>query len=70
MRASLAEVKVPSVYLRPIQDRLAPARCLREILGIEPETKVVSIPGPHLLLQSEPQKTAEAVARFLRQLDQ
>jgi pimeloyl-[acyl-carrier protein] methyl ester esterase len=65
----LSQVKVPMLCLRATRDRLVPARCLEEILKIKPAAKAVSIPGPHLLLQREPQKAACAVVDFIRQLE-
>ncbi len=69
VRKELAQVRVPILYLRATEDKL-PAQCAEEILGVKPDTKVVSIAGPHLLIQREPQQAADAVANFLRQLEE
>jgi pimeloyl-ACP methyl ester carboxylesterase len=66
VRNELAQVKVPILYLRATEDKLVPARCMEEILNIRPDTKVVSVTGPHLLIQREPQEIAELVANYLR----
>lgn len=67
-RADLAQVDLPILYIRAEQDRLVNASCLEEILRIKPETSVIAIPGPHLLLQREPVQTAKIVAGFVANL--
>ena len=67
-RAELARIEAPILYIQAAQDRLVPRRCLEEILKIKPQTEAASIDGPHLLLQRAPQKSAEIVERFMRQL--
>jgi pimeloyl-[acyl-carrier protein] methyl ester esterase len=67
-RAELAQVIAPILYLQATDDRLVPASCLEEIQRIKPQTEVVKIAGPHLILQREPEKTAKAIARFMEQL--
>jgi pimeloyl-[acyl-carrier protein] methyl ester esterase len=69
VRAELAQVTVPLLYLRAAGDRIVPPRCLAEIQQIKPETRAVTLDGPHLLSQREPQETARAITDFLRQLD-
>jgi pimeloyl-[acyl-carrier protein] methyl ester esterase len=68
VREELARIAMPILYLRAMQDRLVPARCMEEVLNIHPSAEVASIPGSHLLLQREPKETAAAVASFLCQL--
>jgi pimeloyl-[acyl-carrier protein] methyl ester esterase len=69
VRKELAQVKVPILYLRATEDNLVPARCAAEILHIKRDAEVISIAGPHLLIQREPRRAAEAVLTFLRQLE-
>ena len=69
VRAMLGEVSVPIFYVRAMQDKLVPAQSLAEILKIKPEATVASIPGPHLLFQCEPNRTAKAVEGFVCGLD-
>ena len=67
-RAELAQVDLPILYIQAEQDRLVDASCLGEILRIKPETSVIAIPGPHLLLQRKPVQTARIVAGFVANL--
>jgi pimeloyl-[acyl-carrier protein] methyl ester esterase len=68
VRAELARVAVPLLYLQATEDRVVPARCLDEILAIKPGAVAIRIESPHLILQCEPQKSAEAIARFIEHL--
>jgi pimeloyl-ACP methyl ester carboxylesterase len=69
VRKELAQIRVPTLYLRATEDKLVPAACMEEILRIKPDTTVIAVTGPHLLIQREPRKIAEAIAIFLRQLE-
>ena len=68
VRADLRRIAVPMLYLRARHDRLVRPRCLSEIRRIRPEIRAVTVDGPHLLLQREPQKTAQIVADFVARL--
>lgn len=68
VRKELAQVRVPILYLRATEDKLISARCMEEIVRIRPHSKVISMTGPHLLIQREPLQAAGAIANFLRQL--
>ncbi len=57
VRRELAGLDLPVVYLRGLQDRLVFGNCLRTVVETRPETTVVSVPGPHLLLQVEPERS-------------
>ena len=67
VRAELGRIAVPILYIQAKQDRLVDATCLEDILEIKPQTAVVAIAGPHLLLQKEPQRVAAAIAGFVQQ---
>jgi pimeloyl-ACP methyl ester carboxylesterase len=67
VRAELAQVKVPVLYLQPTKDRLVDPACLEEMQAVKAGRKV-TIEGPHMLLQCEPVVCAEAVAGFVREL--
>jgi pimeloyl-[acyl-carrier protein] methyl ester esterase len=69
VQSDLSKIEIPMLYLRAADDRLIPESCLDAILEIKAKTEVVSVPGPHLLLQREPKRTADVVTNFLLQLD-
>ena len=64
VRNLLDTCQVPLLYLLATQDRVVPRRNLGDILARVPRTQVVSIDGPHLLLQTRPAVAAEAIKRF------
>lgn len=66
VRASLAAAKVPVLYLQASQDRLVRSSAAIEVKASLTSTSVVSIDGPHLLLQACPAAAATVVGRFLR----
>ncbi len=65
VRAELGRVAVPILYIQAQQDRLVSPSCLEELRRIKPQMAVVALAGPHLLLQREPRRAAETVARFV-----
>jgi len=67
--AELERITVPILYIQAKQDRLVSASCVEEIRRIKPQVRVARLDGPHLLLQREPQKSAELVSEFLLGLD-
>ena len=68
VRAELAQVKVPILYVQPTQDRLVDPACMEEIRLVKP-ARTVTIEGPHLLLQTEPALSADAVAGFVQDFE-
>lgn len=68
-RTALSKISIPILYLRAKDDKLVPRAALDETVRLIPETNVVEIPGPHLLLQANPKASAEVVMRFLDGLD-
>jgi pimeloyl-ACP methyl ester carboxylesterase len=69
-RDLLKRVALPLLDLRATQDLLVSARSAGEVLRLAPQTQVTSLPGPHFLLQTQPEAAAAAVKAFLRQLKQ
>jgi pimeloyl-[acyl-carrier protein] methyl ester esterase len=67
-RKALKQVIVPMLYLQATKDRVVPPRCLSEIVAVKPDVTVTQIDGPHLLLQLEPQKSAEIITQFIQQI--
>jgi len=61
VRPHLANAAVPLAYLQATQDRVVQARCGRAIQAVHPGLELTRIPGPHLLLQSEPKACAAAI---------
>lgn len=68
VRSDLANISVPILYLQAKNDRLLRPKCLDEMRSLKGDIRVVEVDGPHFLLQREPQKTAEIVTNFLREL--
>jgi pimeloyl-[acyl-carrier protein] methyl ester esterase len=64
VRAELAEIRVPMLYLQSAKDRLIKARCLEEIAKVRPDVQLSSIPAPHLVMQSQPYQCAEIILEF------
>ena len=65
VRGAVGQIGVPILYIRAEQDRLVSVLCVEELRQIKPEMAVVALKGPHLLLQRQPQRAAEAVVRFI-----
>jgi pimeloyl-[acyl-carrier protein] methyl ester esterase len=65
VKEDLAKTKVPMMYIQAENDRLVRTGCFREVQRLRPDTVLASVPGPHLLFQREPRKTAEAIVRFI-----
>ncbi len=56
---------VPALYLCGRGDRLLGRRGLRTVLALKPDTTVVEIDGPHLLLQARPVEALREIERFI-----
>ncbi|SNT30966.1 Pimeloyl-ACP methyl ester carboxylesterase [Granulicella rosea] len=67
VRAELAQIAVPVLYVLAKGDRLVGQEALREIRRCLPGVEVVRVPGPHLLAQREPKRMVEILCRFLEQ---
>jgi sigma-B regulation protein RsbQ len=67
VRWELAQVTAPVLYIQARNDRLVRYSSLGTIKAIKPNTSVVVLDAPHLLLQAQPRKAAEAVKNFVRQ---
>ena len=65
--SSMAEVRVPTLYLRARHDRLVSLRSFERIASIRPDVRVAEFDAPHLLLQSVPDEAADAVLCFARE---
>jgi len=61
----LRRCPVPLLYLRAALDRLVPARCSALIAKCKPDSQIVTLAAPHLLLQTNPADAIAAIARFI-----
>jgi pimeloyl-[acyl-carrier protein] methyl ester esterase len=67
VRAELAQVKVPVLYLQPTKDRLVDPGCLGEMQAVKPG-RTAMIESPHLILQCEAKIAGEAITGFVTEL--
>ena len=67
VRVELAQIAAPILYLQAQRDCLIGGTSFTVVKGIQPQTAVVVFDAPHLLLQSQPQRIADAVVGFLHQ---
>ena len=67
-RAALACVRCPVLDLRATHDRVVPARSTNEVARIATHAHAVSLEGPHLLLQAQPERSARALGDFLHSI--
>ncbi|HWX38014.1 MAG TPA: alpha/beta hydrolase [Candidatus Sulfotelmatobacter sp.] len=68
-RKELAQIKIPMLYLQGENDRLIKARCFEEIQKIRPDVQLASISAPHLVLQHQPDKSAEIILKFCSSIE-
>ena len=62
--AELRNCPVPVLYLQARGDWVVGRRSWQAIEAVRPETELVTLPGPHLVLQTSPRQAAEAIAEF------
>ena len=63
--AALTRLRVPVLCLRASADRLVPASAALEIARLCPQARILTLPGPHCLLQAAPREAAHAIAEFI-----
>ncbi|HJW73103.1 MAG TPA: alpha/beta hydrolase [Geothrix sp.] len=68
--ALLADIRVPVLALCASQDRLVPKAATRWIRVHLPNLDIVTLQGPHWLLQARPDAAAQAITAFLGRLPQ
>lgn len=59
------QIKSPVLYLQGQQDRLVGSRCAKMVMQALPSTQIKTIKAPHLVLQTQPQESVNAMVRFL-----
>ncbi len=60
----LKEIQVPILYLKAAHDHVVPSSATRTITRLAPVVQVVTLKGPHLLLQTLPREVATIVKSF------
>ncbi|WP_213936739.1 alpha/beta hydrolase [Pseudomonas sp. dw_612] len=65
----LAQVNVPTVYLRATDDRVVPKTASERIARLKPQVQMIDLKAPHCLLQAVPDEAARQVMEFLRATD-
>jgi pimeloyl-ACP methyl ester carboxylesterase len=68
-REALQTWDKPILYLRGTDDEFVSQASVDEVTRLNPQTEVVTIPGPHLLLQANPAAAGEVIRDFLDRLD-
>jgi sigma-B regulation protein RsbQ len=61
----LERLTQPLLYLRARRDRLVPARCSSAVRAAKASAQIVSVDGPHLILQARPDEAWLEIAPFL-----
>ena len=61
----LSKVKAPILYLRATNDLLIPSSASAIITGLAPQTEIVEVKAPHLLLQIAAKEAALKVQMFI-----
>ena len=64
VREDLARVKAPIMYLQAADDRLVGPQCSEQVRKIQRSAALVSVLGPHMILQRQPRSCAEAIVKF------
>ena len=64
----LAGCAGPVLYLRGQQDRVVPRSAMRAVAQAKPSLEQVLVPGPHMVLQSNPEAAAAAIVGFIRRV--
>jgi pimeloyl-ACP methyl ester carboxylesterase len=63
---ALAACPVPLLYLRATDDHVVSVSSWKLITEIKPDACLEELPGPHLLLQTQPALALAAIERFLK----
>jgi pimeloyl-[acyl-carrier protein] methyl ester esterase len=67
VRKELAQCAVPLLYISGGRDFVVPRRNLRIVRRIVPHARCATISAPHMVLQSEPARSAAVISDFVNQ---
>ncbi|WP_415770085.1 alpha/beta fold hydrolase [Pseudomonas sp. LB3P38] len=67
--AKLAQVSVPTIYLRAKHDSVVPGTASALISSMNRDTRIIEIEAPHCLLQVAPEEAAGYIRSFLKTLE-
>ena len=65
VRAALAEVKVPVLFLAPTRDNLIRRDAHEDVRAARPDAEVALLDAPHMVLQRSPHASLERIEGFL-----
>ncbi|OFA05153.1 alpha/beta fold hydrolase [Duganella sp. HH101] len=65
--AKLKTLQLPVLYMQALEDRVVPASAGHDIATLYPATELLTLHGPHCLLQTAATESAAAIAAFARQ---
>ncbi|MGV8038755.1 MAG: alpha/beta fold hydrolase [Thermoanaerobaculaceae bacterium] len=60
----LSACAVPVLYIRGLQDWVVPRSAMRAVLQAAPSAELALLPGPHMVLQTNPVAAADAITGF------
>jgi pimeloyl-[acyl-carrier protein] methyl ester esterase len=63
----ISQIQAPILYIQAKHDRLVRCSCFKEIQRANPNVTMMTIEGPHLILQRAPLKSAEIIINIARQ---
>jgi len=64
----LSSIKIPVMYLQAAQDRLISSSAREYLHRVNPVIKMVSVDGPHFLLQTAPENCIEKISKFAKEV--
>lgn len=64
VRDEASRIALPVLYLQAAADRMVPGRAARDVEDAIPHAQVLSMDGPHLLLQRHPTACSAAIRSF------
>jgi pimeloyl-ACP methyl ester carboxylesterase len=67
--AKLAQVSVPTIYLRAKHDSVVPGTASALVSSMNRDTRIIEIDAPHCLLQVAPEEAAGHIREFLKTLE-